>query len=274
MKVFTIIFILTSLSITVAWAQSAKAEIATGLDIVNESGVAFLDFYRNGRSGYLEASGDDMRLVAEDDRLILASSTEMYLLSNSVVLDPNSGDDAILSSNPQDGSGDLFLESNDAVIARIDKNDSDNGNFFVWDHAGTNLFQVTHAGDVISSKSMMQGSDRNRKDNIVDLNYSEILQAVARMPIYEWQYQDQDRRHIGPMAQDFHTAFGLGDDDTTIATIDADGVAFAAIKAQQAIIEKQEEINKTQHDEIQQLRQEIKLIKELFQTLSSSMFEK
>lgn len=268
MKVFTTIYILLSLFITAAGAQSAKAEIDTGLDIVNDSGVPFLDFYRNGRVGYLEASADDMKIVAEDDRLILASSTEMYLLSNSVVLDPNSGDDAILSSNPMDASGDLFLESNDAVIARIDKNDSDNGNFFVWDHAGTNLFQVTHAGDVISSKAIMQGSDRNRKDNIVDLNYTEILQAVARMPIYEWQYKDQERKHIGPMAQDFHSAFGLGDDDTTIATLDADGVALAAIKAQQAIIEKQEEINNAQSEEIQQLREEIKLIKDLFRATS------
>ena len=53
---------------------------------------------------------------------------------------------------------------------------------------------------------------------------------INNMPIYEWQYKGQDRRHIGPMAQDFHKAINLGDDDKTIAAIDADGVALAAIK--------------------------------------------
>ena len=36
--------------------------------------------------------------------------------------------------------------------------------------------------------------------------------------------------HAGPMAQNFYAAFGLGADDTHIATVDADGVALAAIQ--------------------------------------------
>jgi hypothetical protein len=32
------------------------------------------------------------------------------------------------------------------------------------------------------------------------------------------------------MAQDFYAAFGVGENDTTITTIDADGVALAAIQ--------------------------------------------
>ena len=39
-----------------------------------------------------------------------------------------------------------------------------------------------------------------------------------------------DKRHIGPVAQDFHAAFGLGTHETAIATVDADGVALAAIQ--------------------------------------------
>ena len=52
------------------------------------------------------------------------------------------------------------------------------------------------------------------------------------MPIQEWNYKSQDEsiRHIGPMAQDFHAAFGLGNNNTTITTIDPDGVALAAIQ--------------------------------------------
>jgi len=35
---------------------------------------------------------------------------------------------------------------------------------------------------------------------------------------------------MGPMAQDLYAAFGLGESDTGITTIDADGVALAAIQ--------------------------------------------
>lgn len=52
------------------------------------------------------------------------------------------------------------------------------------------------------------------------------------MPIgtWNWKSQHQTIRHMGPMAQDFSAAFGLGEDDKHISTVDADGVAFAAIQ--------------------------------------------
>jgi hypothetical protein len=52
------------------------------------------------------------------------------------------------------------------------------------------------------------------------------------MPIRTWAYRSEDStvRHIGPTAQDFRAAFGLGDGDKAIATVDADGVSLAAIQ--------------------------------------------
>lgn len=43
--------------------------------------------------------------------------------------------------------------------------------------------------------------------------------------------EDPSVRHLGPTAQDFRAAFGLGIDDVSIGTVDADGVALAAAKA-------------------------------------------
>lgn len=40
---------------------------------------------------------------------------------------------------------------------------------------------------------------------------------------------------MGPMAQDFKGAFGLGDDDKTINTLAADGVVVAAVQGLHAI---------------------------------------
>jgi hypothetical protein len=81
-------------------------------------------------------------------------------------------------------------------------------------------------------------SDRNLKANFAAVNGRAILDAVTAMPIQTWNYiaQDESIRHIGPMAQDFYTAFGLGEDNTHIATIDADGVALAAIQGLNEIV--------------------------------------
>ncbi len=43
-------------------------------------------------------------------------------------------------------------------------------------------------------------------------------------------WEDPDVRHLGPMAQDFAAAFGLGENERWIDTIDADGVNMVAIQ--------------------------------------------
>jgi hypothetical protein len=79
-------------------------------------------------------------------------------------------------------------------------------------------------------------SDVNPKENFKDLDGDAVLSKIATMPIREWNYKAQEAsvRHLGPTAQDFHAAFGLGDDRSTINGIDADGVALRAIQALEA----------------------------------------
>jgi hypothetical protein len=43
--------------------------------------------------------------------------------------------------------------------------------------------------------------------------------------------QDAAIRHVGPAAQDFHIAFGLGDNNRTITTLDPDRISLKAIQA-------------------------------------------
>src|SRR4051812_11080879 len=75
-------------------------------------------------------------------------------------------------------------------------------------------------------------SDRNARENFSAVNAREILEKVAALPVQTWNYKSQREsiRHIGPMAQDFSTAFGCGETNTGITTVDADGVALAAIQ--------------------------------------------
>jgi hypothetical protein len=79
-------------------------------------------------------------------------------------------------------------------------------------------------------------SDVNAKENFRDVSGEEVLRKLAQIPIREWNYRAQDRsiRHMGPTAQDFNAAFGLGDFPLRINTIDADGVALAGVNALEA----------------------------------------
>jgi trimeric autotransporter adhesin len=76
-------------------------------------------------------------------------------------------------------------------------------------------------------------SDSTKKENIREVDYMDILNKVNQLEVSEWNYKSQksDIRHIGPMAQDFYEIFGIGESDTTITTIDIDGVNLAALKA-------------------------------------------
>jgi hypothetical protein len=74
-------------------------------------------------------------------------------------------------------------------------------------------------------------SDSNAKTKVKSIKPREILSKLVAMPLTEWEYKvDPNRRYIGPMAQDFHSTFGLGTDDKTISTLDSDGVMYAAIQ--------------------------------------------
>ena len=75
-------------------------------------------------------------------------------------------------------------------------------------------------------------SDRNVKDNIQPVDGAKLLEKIAQLEVSRWNYNTQDPsiQHIGPMAQDFYRLFGVGDKNTTITTIDPDGIALAAIQ--------------------------------------------
>jgi hypothetical protein len=111
-------------------------------------------------------------------------------------------------------------------------------NQFVVRAAGGTIFYSS--SDLTAGVSLAPGagawasvSDVNRKENFRGLDAEDLLARLAAIPVREWNYKAQSPsiRHLGPTAQDFHAAFGLGESDTTITTTDADGVALLAIQA-------------------------------------------
>lgn len=72
-------------------------------------------------------------------------------------------------------------------------------------------------------------SSRELKDVHEDVLPDKALDGVMQTPVSKWTYKGEDTLHIGPMAEDFQKAFGVGD-GKTISVIDAIGVLFAAVQ--------------------------------------------
>lgn len=92
-------------------------------------------------------------------------------------------------------------------------------------------------------------SDRNAKENVQPIDGKDVLEKLLSLPMARWNYigQNPEVKHIGPMAQDFRKAFDVGVTETHISTIDADGVALAAIQGLHQIVkEKDQQINDLQ----------------------------
>jgi peptidoglycan hydrolase CwlO-like protein len=102
----------------------------------------------------------------------------------------------------------------------------------------------------IYAPSFNTTSARAQKTAIDPVSPPDVLERVEALDVSTWEFDHQDDgRHIGPMAEDFAEQFALGNDEH-IATVDADGVAFAAI---QALADKDAERER----EAEQLRAEL-----------------
>jgi len=137
-----------------------------------------------------------------------------------------------------------------------DVSSSANNQFTVRASGGIRLFTSADltAGVQVAAGGTGWGvlSDRNAKENFQAVDVRQVLDCVVGLPISRWNMKSQDPSvvHMGPMAQDFHVAFGLGEDERRINTVDADGVALAAI---QGLNQKLEEEIATRDERIAEL---------------------
>ena len=138
-----------------------------------------------------------------------------------------------------------IVEAADGSFVWSDGNDFDtvswNPNEFVARATGGFYFisGINSSGGIDSGTYLDSGgtqwlqlSDRNSKTSFEQVDGREVVARLAEISIPTWQYisQPEDIRHMGPMAQDFYDAFGLGEDEKYIGTLDADGVSLAAIQ--------------------------------------------
>jgi trimeric autotransporter adhesin len=206
----------TALAIGTRANAAGASSIALGLDVdaVGTSSVAL------GR--HLIVNGHEAAAVGS--RLVVSGE-------GSVALGHRAGTSA-------DGRGSFVFgdRSGDAIALQAEAPNQ----FLVRAAGGATVFSnprldagVTLAPGGSSWASM---SDVATREHFRDLDGGDVLAKLATMPIREWSHRAQDAaiRHVGPTAQDFHAAFGLGEDPLRISTVDAEGIALAAVKALEA----------------------------------------
>ena len=69
-----------------------------------------------------------------------------------------------------------------------------------------------------------------------------MLNRVNELPLTSWNYKFDDPtiRHLGPVAEDFHAAFALGEDEKRLSSLDTSGVALAAIQGLSQLVDDKE----------------------------------
>lgn len=104
----------------------------------------------------------------------------------------------------------------------------------VTDWGQSNALIATSSGAYLSNAGVWQSvSDRRKKHRFEAVAGEDVLRRLRQLPITRWSYKTEPDsvRHLGPTAQDFRRAFGLGQDSVSIGTVDADGVALAGVQA-------------------------------------------
>jgi hypothetical protein len=138
-----------------------------------------------------------------------------------------------------------------------------NGNVGIGNTGPSDRLTVVNAR--CDGSSWINASARRLKQDFAPVDTQAVLEKVVALPLRQWSYKAQpDQTHLGPVAQDFRAAFGLGADDASIATVDADGVALAAI---QGLNEKLQVRSQKSEDRIQTLEAENAELKQRLEKL-------
>jgi hypothetical protein len=94
------------------------------------------------------------------------------------------------------------------------------------------LINTSTGAHLTAGGTWTNASSRALKVGFEAVDVEQVLDRVLDLAVSHWSYRasPMEGRHLGPVAEDFHAAFGLGGDGRAISTVDADGVALAAIQ--------------------------------------------
>lgn len=159
-----------------------------------------------------------------------------------------------ISSDPAFWDSSIILQSYKDLLVHLDSGNVHSGVLRVINGQSQTAMTLSEAGNMELSGTLTEQSSRDSKNVHAQVDGIEVLERLANVEISRWSYLDDPGvEHIGPMAQDFHAAFGVGADDTSISTIDRDGVALAAIQGLFELVNSQQEVIDALQERIQAL---------------------
>jgi hypothetical protein len=151
-------------------------------------------------------------------------------------------------------NGRVFLNYEDTQTGRVWQTSGKNSFRISLAGSGSNEFDLGTSGDLTVSGEMNAGafnvtSSRALKEGFVPVSKREMLERLLKLPVSEWSFIDDESgtRHVGPMAEDFNSLFGLGNDFERISLNDATGVAISSIQGLYELLqERNQEIDALQ----------------------------
>jgi hypothetical protein len=134
---------------------------------------------------------------------------------------------------------------------------------------GTDVLALSETGNLTISGVLTEASSLHRKANRRPVDGEAVLATLADLPVETWNYRTDDPaiRHMGPMAQHFYAAFGLGIGEEHLAPLDANGVALASVQALLARVEAADRQIEALETENETLRARLARLEHLVQHL-------
>ena len=191
--------------------------------------------------------------VAMGTNIVASGSNSMIFGAN--LFDGGHKGNAMFGDTDPWNAGSVGSGTDDQMVCRFN-----NGYYFITGGNTNRTGILANHGD----NSWSQISDSTKKEKIIPVDGEQLLNKISKFKLCTWNYKGQDSkvfRHYGPMAQDFHNAFGhdaLGTigNDTLINQADFLGVSFTAIQA----LEKRTEKIEQQQEQISKLEKQNEIL--------------
>lgn len=194
------------------------------------------------------SSGSNQFLVRADGGL--------FFNTNALV---SASDDVTFRARQNSGDADIDLR----LVTRTGKSvamyvsDSSGTLFISPPNLNANANRLVVTGGTVGNATLSNGgtwtnaSSRAFKEGFGAIDPLDVLNRLLALPITTWEYTGSaEGLHLGPVAEDFKAAFGLAGDGQSIATVDADGVAMAAIQGLNHKLEAERDALKAENDEL------------------------
>ncbi len=194
------------------------------------------------------SSGSNQFLVRADGGL--------FFNTNALV---SASDDVTFRARQNSGDADIDLR----LVTRTGKSvamyvsDSSGTLFISPPNLNANANRLIVTGGTVGNATLSNGgtwtnaSSRAFKEGFGAIDPLDVLNRLLALPITTWEYTGSaEGLHLGPVAEDFKAAFGLAGDGQSIATVDADGVAMAAIQGLNHKLEAERDALKAENDEL------------------------